>query len=328
MCKTYQGGNVPDKGLWPPNCHPWKVSAQSADLKKAADRKGKVHASCMYGKENNKYNRRQGRTDRNLIHELQLEVHNKAGNPPTYQNRAGAESTISNARAANQIRDWKVEGNLTMSDHNLISLVIQKVRTDDMGPMVKRYDMYRANWETLRAEFDTTRPEGNEDVHEYAKRISKEIKRVMDLAIPQTYSAKYARNDAWSDELTRLRGQVRNARRRYQRSGIHEERRRLLRVYRTIKQNYIEQIAETKARSWGRFVQTHLATDAWGMPYKIVTKKIRCPTMLSSLEREDGSMTRTWELLVNTWLPSDVHEGKRLNSKRQEGQWYKCTRNH
>ncbi|KAG5869291.1 hypothetical protein JTB14_028630 [Gonioctena quinquepunctata] len=193
--------------------------------------------------------------------------------------------TISNARAANQIMDWKVEGNLTTSDHNLISLVIQKTRTDDMGPMVKKYDMHRANRETLKAEFDAPRPEGNEDVHEYAKRIAKEIKRVMDLAIPQTYSAKYARNDAWSVELTRLRGQ-----------------------------NYIAQIAETKARSWERFVQTHLATDAWGMPYKIVTKKIRCSTMLSSLEREDGSMTGTWEesaeLLVNTLLPSDVHEGE------------------
>ncbi|KAG5867381.1 hypothetical protein JTB14_008497 [Gonioctena quinquepunctata] len=36
--------------------------------------------------------------------------------------------------------------------------------------------------------------------------------------------------------------------------------------------------------------------------------------MLSSLEREDGSMTGTWEesakLLVNTLLPSDVHEGE------------------
>ncbi|KAG5864209.1 hypothetical protein JTB14_010017 [Gonioctena quinquepunctata] len=55
------------------------------------------------------------------INELQLEVHNKAGNPPTYQNRAGAESnidiTISNAKAANQIMNWKVEGNLTMSEN-------------------------------------------------------------------------------------------------------------------------------------------------------------------------------------------------------------------
>ncbi|KAG5867383.1 hypothetical protein JTB14_008499 [Gonioctena quinquepunctata] len=98
----------------------------------------------------------------------------------------------------------------------------------------------------------------------------------MDLAIPQTYSAKYASNDTWSEELTRLRGQVRNARRRYQSIGIHDERRRLL-------------------RELGKVCTNPLATDAWGMPYKIVTKKIRCPTMLSSLEREDGSMTRTWE---------------------------------
>ncbi|KAG5864210.1 hypothetical protein JTB14_010018 [Gonioctena quinquepunctata] len=81
---------------------------------------------------------------------------------------------------------------------------------------------------------------------------------------------------AWSDELTRLRGQVRNAR------GDTKE------------AVYTMNVADFFG-SWERFVQTHLATDAWGMPYKIVTKKIRCPTMLSSLEREDGSMTRTLE---------------------------------
>ncbi|KAG5863814.1 hypothetical protein JTB14_009369 [Gonioctena quinquepunctata] len=82
-----------------------------------------------------------------LINELQLEVHNRAGNPPTFQNRAGAESnidiTISNAKAANQIMDWKVEGNQTMSDHNLISLVIQKSELTGPRKKMHREGKYR-----------------------------------------------------------------------------------------------------------------------------------------------------------------------------------------
>ncbi|KAG5870370.1 hypothetical protein JTB14_016137 [Gonioctena quinquepunctata] len=159
-----------------------------------------------------------------------------------------------------------------MSDHNLISLVIQKSRTDDMGPTVKRYNMHRANWETLKTEFDVPRPEGG-NVHEYAKRITKEIKRVMNLAIPQTYSAKYASNDAWSDELTRLRGQ-----------------------------------------ELGKVCTNPLGYRCMGNAVQDCNEKDPMSTMLSSLEREDGSMTGTWEesakLLVNTLLPSDVHEGE------------------
>ena len=50
------------------------------------------------------------------------------------------------------------------------------------------------------------------------------------------------------------------------------------------------------------------------MPYKLVTEKIRSPQMLSTLVREDGSVTTGWresaEALLNGLLPADSTENE------------------
>ena len=50
------------------------------------------------------------------------------------------------------------------------------------------------------------------------------------------------------------------------------------------------------------------------MPYKLVTEKIRSPQMLSTLVREDGSVTTGWresaEALLNGLLLADSTENE------------------
>ena len=45
------------------------------------------------------------------------------------------------------------------------------------------------------------------------------------------------------------------------------------------------------------------------MPYKIVSQKIRAPTLFSSLRKEDGTQTQSWresaEVLMGALLPDD-----------------------
>lgn len=57
----------------------------------------------------------------------------------------------------------------------------------------------------------------------------------------------------------------------------------------------------------------------WGIPYKIVSKKIRCPTMLSTLKKEDGTFTESWEesaeTLLNVLLPPDKLEGETVEQR-------------
>lgn len=79
--------------------------------------------------------------------------------------------------------------------------------------------------------------------------------------------------------------------------------------YRSLKTEYKQKIIDAKANSWQDFVSKYMQTDVWGMPYKVVSEKIRAPTLFSSLRREDGSHTERWrqsaEMLMTVLLPSD-----------------------
>ncbi|KAK9701516.1 Reverse transcriptase (RNA-dependent DNA polymerase) [Popillia japonica] len=57
-----------------------------------------------------------------------------------------------------------------------------------------------------------------------------------------------------------------------------------------------------------------METDLWGTPYKVMTEKIRAPTLFSTLQKEDGSHTQGWkesaELLMRALLPDDTPLGE------------------
>lgn len=131
----------------------------------------------------------------------------------------------------------------------------------------------------------------------------------MELAIPKIKTNIHSFNKAWNESLTRLRCQVRRARRNYQRCGIYNEQQILLTEYRNLKNTYRMKITEVKEKSWQKFVESNLQTDMWGIPYKIVSQKIKSPTLLSTLKKNDETMTETWEesakLLLQELLPPD-----------------------
>lgn len=254
-----------------------------------------------------------------IINELQLIVHNRPGNPPTFQNRAGAASnidiSISNVKAANLVKNWKVVEHATTSDHNFIVFELANTANSTYLSSKKKYNLGKANWEQLKAEFLPPRPilRGC-NVHEEAKHLTAAIRAAMDIAIPKVASAKSVTNTAWKESLTRLRSRVRLARKRYQRCGIYLERQRLLQEYRDIKSEYKREIVQTKAKSWEMFVSRNLELDMWGVPYKIVSNKIKSPIMLSTLLKEDGSLTESWEesadILLDVLLPPDDLENE------------------
>ncbi|KAF2904485.1 hypothetical protein ILUMI_01688 [Ignelater luminosus] len=78
-------------------------------------------------------------------------------------------------------------------------------------------------------------------------------------------------------------------------SNRDEERRLRLQTYTNLKRQYKKEILETNNKSWQEFVERHLATDVWGLPYKIVSNRIASPSLLSCMERRDGTMTTGWQ---------------------------------
>lgn len=249
-----------------------------------------------------------------MILENQLEIINRPNNPPTFHNRAGAKSnidvTLSNGTAFGRVNNWKVWDNLTTSDHNLITFDITKTfhQEEQVARYDRRYNIRKANWDRLRAEFRPPTFE-SDDINHRASEITKSISEAMTLSIPLLKNHKPVSNRPWTEELTRLRTRARKARKRYQQSAIEGERQNLLLAYRNIKDQYKQKIYEVKTKSWEEFVERCLVVDPWGMPYKIVSQKIRSPALFSSLEKSDGTMTKGWresaETLLATLLPDD-----------------------
>lgn len=71
---------------------------------------------------------REGEEVERTLQELNLEVLNEPGNPPTFVGNAetNIDATLGNALALGRISEWKVKENVTTSDHNIILMNIHK----------------------------------------------------------------------------------------------------------------------------------------------------------------------------------------------------------
>lgn len=252
------------------------------------------------------------------IQELQVEVLNKPRNPPTWR-RAGLSSNIdaslANSEASNRVTNWQVKDNLTTSDHNLILMEINRNEgvqgeIEEMGR--SKYNIKKADWEKLKNEINMEIRIGEDiNVHQSAKEITRAITTAMHASIPQIKKNTKVRNKQWTEELTRMRQGVRRQRKRYQNAIVYQERLQHLQRYRELKAEYVQKIHDSKMDSWEKFVKDNLETDAWGIPYKLVTEKIKSPTVFSTLKtgEDEETYTKDWkesaETLLKILLPDD-----------------------
>ena len=251
-----------------------------------------------------------------FIAEFGLNIENKPHNPYTFESRAGTYSnidiTLTNNIAHDTIMNWRVGQGLTTSDHNVILFDVSSVgvRRDGSRPGLV-HDIKRANWNKLKLSLmSPTQIEVGDDVDQKAKEVTIAIRAAMNQSIPKS-KAKTKSNTykPWTDKLQNLRTKARRTRRSYQRTRVEADRLIRLQEYRVAKYNFREELKKTRLVSWQNYVEKSMALDAWGTPYKLATNKIRHPEIISTLVKDDGSVTMGWrdsvELLLNGLLPSD-----------------------
>ena len=251
-----------------------------------------------------------------ILMELNLEVMNQPGNPPTYRGWAGGESyidvTLTNQNASQDVLNWKVEDGITSSDHNVAWFTIGGERIETTQQNELRYNINKTNW--IKLEGLLRFPEITEgcDVNLAAQDLTKTIQQAIRKSTPQYKKRKWENNSFWNAKLERLRRIARARRKSYQRSVDANVRAVRLELYRTAKKNYEEELKNAKLESWERYVNEALTLDPWGTPYKIVMKKIKEPQILCTLTRNDGTKTTSWresiELLMEELLPDDKPE--------------------
>ena len=274
-----------------------------------------------YSKENNE----KGEKLLSTIMEHDLIVANQPGNPPTFRNTMGDESNIDVTLMSNKLRNytyqWKVEDGATTSDHNIIRLNIklcaeEEAAVEDMDEDELKYCVKKLNWGRIERLLRIPDVPQGCDVNHIAKTITSNIRNAIRLSISggpqstrrnkQTYKCK---NEFWNNKLTQLRKTYRAQRKNYQKTIDPIYRRARLEAYRSSKRIFEEALKQAKEENWEKFVNSELSLNPWGMPYKITMGKVKSPTVLSTLIKEDGSLTNNWsdsvEYLMDKLLPDD-----------------------
>jgi len=82
--------------------------------------------------------------------------------------------------------------------------------------------------------------------------------------------------------------------------------------YNIASKKYASAVRKAKSHSWKGFIESHTALNAWGLPYKILSGKMKSRSVLSTLQSYPHEFTAgtrdTTEILVSSLLPDDKPE--------------------
>jgi hypothetical protein len=117
-------------------------------------------------------------------------------------------------------------------------------------------------------------------------------------------------NKWWTEELSVLRHQVNNSRRRYQRCQTYR-RQELINCYKLLKIQYKKLIIKTKIDKWESFVNDSTRDNPWGLVYSISRDKIYQQKVCEIITKNNTLVTDSTGIastLLNELFPNDKPE--------------------
>lgn len=268
-----------------------------------------------------------GETDENgkiiedFIMANNLYILNEPNNPPTFFSVSGQSNIDITLVSENMLRNvsgWRVLENCSTSDHNMIIFDV-KMENRETRKMIKedKYNIGRADWkifnnfltnESMVAEITHFK---NMETNKAVKEFDKILHMACEAAIPKKRKSNKS-TPWWNDDLAQLRREYNRAKRaltRARRMNIVEETEISKKRYVLHRNKYTAEIKKAKKESWTNFVNLEANKDPWSIPYKIVRDKIKKTEVLTTLTKEDGSITNnfeeTIEALLNKCVPPD-----------------------
>lgn len=262
-----------------------------------------------------------GREVEDFIFTNNLYILNKPNNPPTFSTgyaESNIDITLASENMLKFIKDWRVIEHSTTSDHNLIIFDVcmqiderRKIQMDD------KYNLGKANWDCFRRELDARATNDFIEAMKHAKPnnsvklLNKNLKYVCEKSIPKKRKCNRS-TPWWNEELAALRQKLVKAKKnlaRVRRLQIIEQYENAKECYVQRRNCYVNKIKKAKRDSWRQFVDEETSRDLWGIPYKIVRDKIKKTEIITSLMKEDGTTTssfdETMSVLMNKCVPSD-----------------------
>lgn len=259
-----------------------------------------------------------------LIAQFGLHIINKRNQPPTFSSNRGSSNidiTLAKGAIVNEISNWNVCSNLTLSDHSVIifNILIQKLQ--HQLSLDTRYKSRMCNMSKFRHEINKNKgkitylPLQNfTDIDAYITELTSTIGSAAELAIPKVRPRR-RQVPWWTRELTRLKGAVYKSRRLFQRAS-DADRNILKRQYYALRASYKREISLAKKRSWQTYVETESNRDPWGCIYKMCANKYT-PRQVATALISGGDAALSWEstanILLNNFFASDDWQNDNLD---------------
>lgn len=242
-----------------------------------------------------------------------LQVMNSFSRLTTFENTQGGNSnidvTLATRDIALKVENWKVHEE-TLSDHRLMSMDIMEA-TRKEGNQIRdgAFDIRSVDWrvfdQALLRAIDNLEV-ADASAQDHSHKVTEMVQRLMEEQFPKVKRGM-KKVYWWSDELGRLRTDMRRRNRIWRRTGAEGDRRGFVKA----RTEYIWQIRKQKRLMWEKLIVEEEG-DPWGKVYKIVSGKIKKETLLVCLEKQDGTFTETIEetlrVMVEGLLPDDKED--------------------
>jgi len=126
--------------------------------------------------------------------------------------------------------------------------------------------------------------ESSPDVHHAVEHLTETLTSAMNSHVPQTRKRAPGQPKWWNEDLHKMRCEVQKLRRRTWKAKADHSYARWRNMYKTASRKYASAVRIAKSRSWKGFIESHTAFYAWGMPYKILSGKMKTKSVLSTLQ--------------------------------------------
>lgn len=262
------------------------------------------------------------------LHDLNLQVLN-IGDTPTFDTIRGGiryhsfvDVTACSTDMLELVEDWRVEENLTSSDHNGITFNIRlkKSKGTHITRTTRIYNTKKANWEQFNNKLNQLKIENNltlEQVQQLDTKTqietaiqtyTKIITESCTNAIPIKKTEETLTIPWWSAELDEKKKRVTTLRRRI-RNAAPVRRAKVVDEYLKQKSEYELEEQKAQVRSWKEFCEKQDGEGVWDGIYRVIgrTKKREEDIMLEQ-EGKVLDAKGSAKLLAETFYPEDSEE--------------------
>lgn len=252
---------------------------------------------------------RRGAAVSELMSSLDLLVLNQ-GNSPTF--RRGDSGTIIDISAASicvaeKCKKWEVLEDETLSDHQYILIEMDRSSQEKPNiPSRRRWNTRKLNTEACEAaltrlkEMHSTTNSVN--IHQVVQEFNGILTEICNAAMPKIKMPQNCRKPAywWTKEIALLRKECLKAKRMATRKKGDPF---YMDQYREARKKLKEAIKHSKRKSWEALCD-EINNDPWGLPYRIVMKKMGNRNKIPGITNPDWARTIVETLFPKATSPS------------------------